>query len=269
MNHEASMDIQANETNMSADRGNDFAGDRFFSLLRQEYAENWPFLMKELKETYESLFSLLRSYIDPTITEDQEAARVEELAHRYHELAVEKEPALTKDVQEISALTGGRLAHLAKCVKEEDSLKRKLDKVTKEKYITPDEAIEDFFDCVRYTNVSPNEGFTEHFHAFRKELMNRGYVIVRVKNTLMDPARSYRGINTYVQDPGGYWFEIQFHTEESYEALRANHKLYREQREVTTPQERKEEIAQLMMDASSKVPVPEGCDTIRQYQLEK
>lgn len=269
MNHEASMDIQANETNMSADRGNDFAGDRFFSLLRQEYAENWPFLMKELKETYESLFSLLKSYIDPTITEDQEAARVEELAHRYYTLAVEKEPRITKDIVEISEMTGSRLAHLAKRIKEEDSLKRKLDKTVKEENITPDEAIEDFSDCVRYTDVSPTEGFTEHFRTFREELLSRNYVIVRVKNTLADPALPYRGINTYVQDPNGYWFEIQFHTDESYEALRANHKLYREQREVTTPQERKEEIAQLMMDASSKVPVPEGCDTIRQYQLEK
>lgn len=269
MNNEASMDIQANETNMSADRGNDFAGDRFFSLLREEYADKWPSLMNELKEMYESLFALVKSYVDPLTAADQKAGRVEELAHRYYALAVEKEPCITKDIVEISEMTGGRLAHLAKRVKEEDSLKRKLDKTIKEENLTPDEAIENFSDCVRYTDVSPTEGFTEHFQTFREELLSRSYVIVRVKNTLMDPARSYRGINTYVQDPGGYWFEIQFHTDESYEALRANHKLYREQREVTTPQERKEELAQLMMDASSKVPVPEGCDTIRQYQLEK
>ena len=269
MNNEASMEIQTNETAWPLNNDADLTCGSFFSLLREEYADKWPSLMNELKEMYESLFALLKSHIDPTITEDQEAARVEELAHRYYTLAVEKEPRITKDIVEISEMTGSRLAHLAKRIKEEDSLKRKLDKTVKEENITPDEAIEDFSDCVRYTDVSPTEGFTEHFRTFREELLSRSYVIVRVKNTLMDPARSYRGINTYVQDPGGYWFEVQFHTEESYEALRANHKLYREQREVTTPQERKEEIAQLMMDASSKVPVPEGCDTIRQYQLEK
>ena len=269
MNYEASIKISTNETAWPSDSGADPARDSFFSLLRKEYADKWPSLMKELKEAHESLWALLKSYADPLITADQEKERIAELAHRYYTLAVEKEPCITNDMQEITAMTGGRLAHLAKCVKEEDSLKRKLDKVTKEKFITPDEAIEEFFDCVRYTNVSPNEGFTEHYRAFREELLNRGYVIVRVKNTLADPSMPYRGINTYVQDPGGYWFEIQFHTEESYAALRANHKLYREQREVTTPQERKDEIARIMMDASSKVPVPEGCNTIVPYLLEK
>ena len=258
-----------NEFALPAGENGGFMGGSLFSLLRQEYAENWPSLMKELREMHESLLALLKPYIDPMITADQEEERIAELAHRYYALAVEKEPRITRDMQEITAMTGGRMAHLAKCVKEEDSLRRKLDKLTKECSITPDEAIERFFDCVRYTNVSPNEGFTEHYRAFREELLNRGYVIVRVKNTLADPAMCYRGVNTYVQDPDGYWFEIQFHTDESYEALRANHKLYREQREVTTSSERKDEIARLMMDASSKVPVPEGCNAILPYLLEK
>lgn len=269
MNNEASIEIQTNETTWPLNNDADLTCGSFFSFLREEYADKWPSLMNELKEMYESLFALVKSYVDPLTAADQESARVEELAHRYYTLAVEKEPRITKDIVEISEMTGSRLAHLAKRIKEEDSLKRKLDKTVKEENITPDEAIEDFSDCVRYTDVSPTEGFTEHFRTFREELLSRNYVIVRVKNTLADPALPYRGINTYVQDPNGYWFEIQFHTDESYEALRANHKLYREQREVTTPQERKEEIAQIMMNASSKVPVPEGCDTIRQYQLEK
>ena len=238
-------------------------------LTIPEFINCWSTLMKEVKENHESLFALLNPRFDPQPQIESDEARIAELAHQYRAVAERKEPCITVCIKEISDMTGGRLEHLETRMKEEDSLYRKLDKITKEKSLTPDEAVEELSDCVRYTYVTDTEHFTEHFLSFREELLKRGYVIVRVNNTIYDVTKPYRAVNCYVQDPEGYWFEVQFHTNESYAALRKTHKMYREKREVTTTPERRAEIDSQMIEIARKTPVPENSEYILTYLLKK
>lgn len=104
-------------------------------------------------------------------------------------------------------------------------------------------------DNVRYTNISSSDNFVEN-------LKDKGYNMRRVKNTLKDENVSYREINAIVENSEGYKFELQFHTQVSFNAKQANHILYEEQRLDVTSTERIIELEAEMTKNNSKIGMP-------------
>lgn len=72
-------------------------------------------------------------------------------------------------------------------------------------------------DVIRYTEIYPPDKLAEGTNASLSDFKSRGYTVDRVKNTWDDENTAYRGINANLTSPDGQTFEVQFHTQESFE----------------------------------------------------
>ena len=176
--------------------------------------------------------------------------------------AKEIEPKITKDLNEIVEANGGKLEGLDFRLKSEGSLSRKLESEMLETKKSLEEVSNKMYDVVRYTSVSDNDNFTDHYNKVKADLESKGYEVVRVKNSMADNEASYRGVNTVVQNSDGQKFELQFHTKQSLEIKEINHKLYEEQRLDTTSERRKEELDFIMLTNAQGLIVPINAESI-------
>lgn len=119
-------------------------------------------------------------------------------------------------------------------------------------------------DIIRYKYTSDPEIFTEKFKSAIANLNEKGYNIVRVKNTWRNNTNPYKGINTIVQAGYGQKFEIQYHTFESFELKNGKmHELYEKQR-LIIDDESKEYISlrNQMFELSDKLTVPKNIEKV-------
>lgn len=200
----------------------------------------------------------LEKYVQPELDKIDQSNKAKEL---YNE-AKKNEPGISADIREAVESTGGRLEGFDYRLKTEDSLLRKLRSEVNLGGLTLEQASSGLYDLVRYTSVADELTLVSHYHSLVENLSAKGYNVVRVKNTLKDPYASYRGVNTVVEAPGGYKFELQFHTPKSLEIKEINHKLYEEQRLDTTSKERKAELAKEMSKNAMAIPTPKDIDGI-------
>lgn len=90
-----------------------------------------------------------------------------------------------------------------------------------------------------------------------KDLEDKGYTVLKIKNTWLDDLRPYKGINVHIEAPSGQMFELQFHTPESFEMKNGVlHNLY-EQRRCTVDVETIAELDEKMFRLSDKLTNPE------------
>ena len=191
-----------------------------------------------------------------------ENASIDNKVHEAIESARKVEPNITNDISSIVEKHGGRMEGLQYRLKTEGSLNRKVRSEILEKNINVDEAISGMFDQVRYTSVSESNNLTRHYAKTISELEEKGYKMVRCKNTLQYDNVSYRGINCVLEDPNGYKFELQFHTPQSLKIKEINHKLYEEARLDTTTLIRKNELEEIMLENAKQITTPSRVDKI-------
>ena len=141
---------------------------------------------------------------------------------RLLEKATAAEPKITKDLQRIVNDTHGTIDYdvgngktsLDYRLKTEESLKRKVTSDFLDGYDL--EYIEShIYDNVRYTDLVKGDFLVGDYAQIQDRLDAIGYKILRVKNTLGNSGAAYRGLNTVIETPDGYKFELQFHTPES------------------------------------------------------
>lgn len=157
-----------------------------------------------------------------------------------------------------------KLSGLEFRIKSADSLRRKIETDMGLSSITVVEASAKMKDVLRYTYEIPTDNFIDEFFRLREQLERRGYNMVAVKNTLADESAIYRGVNTSMRAPGGYLFELQFHTPESLLVKQElNHELYEEARLPKTSSQRKRELVKRMREYSKLIPTPKGIENIR------
>jgi hypothetical protein len=117
-------------------------------------------------------------------------------------------------------------------VKDPESFKRKLATTLAESPNRDlDGALADMKDSVRYTLKFPGEGttYTDGVTTTIDRFTAAGYEPVKFKNTWGSPA--YQGINSFWRDPQtGHVFEMQFHTQDSFDAKMVTHDLYEQAR---------------------------------------
>ena len=89
------------------------------------------------------------------------------------------------------------------------------------------------YDVVRYTYQSKPESMVKDYEFARTELEAKDYKFVQVKNSWLDKANPYNGVNIKMSDKNGNKFELQFHTQESLAIKNGKmHELYEKQRRI-------------------------------------
>ena len=96
-------------------------------------------------------------------------------------------------------------------------------------------------------------------------LEEKGYNIVRVKNTLSDSTAPYRGLNAIVENSAGFKFEVQFHTEQSFDTKQKTHELYELVRKDGISAKEKADINKKMIDLASSIETPKNISTIKSF----
>ena len=146
-----------------------------------------------------------------------------------------EEPQITRDIIAVNKEAGTKLAGTHFRLKTLDSLIRKVVK----------EPTAKMRDVVRYTAVSDVDNMVKDVNTFIEELENRGYNVSTVKNYWNNPSNPYNGINTNFFTTTNYEFELQFHTQESFDLKNGKlHELYEKVR-VLDPFKDHEEIQRL------------------------
>lgn len=165
------------------------------------------------------------------------------------------EPQITNDLINLAKNNGGKMEGLDFRLKSLESLKRKL--------IT-DGVHKPMNDILRYTIILDVE-VTKNINLIMKTLENKGYKVVKVKNTFKD-GQIYKGVNTNVKSPSGNIFEIQYHTTESFNVKQnINHVLYEQYRLLSPKSNEAIMLQQQMIKNSSTLNLPQNINTIKSY----
>lgn len=149
-------------------------------------------------------------------------------------------------------------------LKGTDRLKEKVAIEVSEKGCTTSEAMMLAKDVIRYTFVYPDAHYSEGVAADVDRLEDRGFQQSERRNTWIE--EQYKGINSRWHDPeSGQLFELQFHTEASYEAKQLTHCAYERTRDLATPRAELKELRQMQGGMMRQVLIPPGAMEIPNY----
>lgn len=129
-------------------------------------------------------------------------------------------------------------------------------------------AAEGVHDVLRFTFKMPFDDFVERFNRIRDAVESRSTYYLKMKNFFEHPKRSgYRGLNATAKNfETGYMFEVQFHTEASYDAKGpGTHDLYEMQRQFKAGSPEYEKYAELQLEVFNKVGKPPGVEGIEDF----
>jgi hypothetical protein len=172
---------------------------------------------------------------------------------------------ITPEIQRIEAEDPDR--HLVgfefRC-KDKDRLTEKVKTAMEERNRTPDEAFATVKDAIRYTFQYTEDGYTAGVYADCERLKAAGFEPVERRNSWTN--EEYKGINSRWQvSENRQLFEVQFHTEASYEAKQLTHPAYERIRNPTTPDEEIHELRTFQREISEKTTIPPGAADIPNY----
>ena len=193
-----------------------------------------------------------------------------QIQKRYDEI-VAKEPQITKDLTDIVKAQGGRFAGIAARIKAADSLERKIKKniADPEKDVyTPEEAISNMGDLIRYTAMAPShDKLGETCNNVVAGLKESGYHIIEVDNKWMDPTKEgYRGLHLEVVTPDwSQHFELQIHSDESLDVKQRQHPLYELTRKMNEkePTPLRNDLKHVSIEMGESLPMPKGIEKLK------
>ena len=185
----------------------------------------------------------------------------------YNKIVV-NEPLITQDLQDISKVTATDMVGLEYRLKTKDSYLRKVNTDSNNSLETAiiDNTIANTNDVIRYTYQSQAEALVDKFNNVSKQLEDRGYSKIKVKNTWIQKSNPYKGVNCIFEHPNGQRFEMQFHTPESFELKNGiMHKIYEEYRLSDTTVERRIELESQMFKLTEELKAPKEISYIKNY----
>ena len=170
------------------------------------------------------------------------------------------EPGITADVVALTP-PGWRNHGLEHRAKGPQSMARKFAFLAMTTGEDLDRIAATFHDALRYTCIAPHgEGFESGVTTMLRSLVGQRYALDRMDNSFL-PGNTYLGFHAVLGDQVVY-FEIQFHTEDSYAIKKGTDALYRVARD---PQSTPSEIRRAREDMkrlSQSIQIPEGLDVI-------
>ena len=171
------------------------------------------------------------------------------------------EPTITADISNIATKSGGKLVGLENRLKSPYSIKRKIEAEVADGF-SRSLSLNKIRDAIRYTTVFKENDFVTRYKAMQHLLATEGYKTIVVKNTWKNDS-AYKGVNTFIQNEDGDVFEMQYHTQQSFDVKNGLlHKLYEKFRDPKTPIHEKEKLLLEMRKLSSKIKVPEDVELI-------
>lgn len=145
---------------------------------------------------------------------------------------------------------------------------RLAEKVTNAVAEQPDLSYEKAFalikDAIRYTFEYPEHRYAAGVKTDTRRLEDAGFERVDCRNTWASP--EYKGINSRWRVPwNGQMFEVQFHTQASFEAKQVTHAAYERLRDPATSKAEQDRLAEYQREATARIPVPPGVLDIPDY----
>ncbi|HMD91279.1 MAG TPA: hypothetical protein VKG80_01430, partial [Trebonia sp.] len=130
--------------------------------------------------------------------------------------------------------------------------------------LTPDEALALVKDPIRYTFQYTEEHYAEGVNADVDRLKTAEFELVELRNSW--EAEEYKGINSRWRIPGDrQLFEVQFHTQISFEAKQLTHPAYERLRNPLTSLEEQDELADFQRRVNAYVPEPPDVHEVPNY----
>jgi hypothetical protein len=131
----------------------------------------------------------------------------------------------------------------------------------------PMDLAETIHDGIRYTFIFDFEEYTEGVELAHARISEAGYERIETKPGWHGD--EYKGINSQWADPvSGLRFEIQFHTQESWDVKQMTHKAYEKIGALNTPVQEKERLRAYQREMSASVRIPPGALDIPAYKKE-
>lgn len=143
-------------------------------------------------------------------------------------------------------------------LKSEERISEKVESIVSEQ---PELTYQDAFamvkDAIRFTLQYPEEKYAEGVRADLSRFEGEGFKLVDLRNTWS--SQEYKGINTrWKAAESGQLFEVQFHTQASYQAKQETHSAYEKLRSSGTSRAEQEELHQYQCEISARVRTPPG-----------
>lgn len=177
----------------------------------------------------------------------------------YYNKALQKEPQITEFIKKQAVENGFKIQGLNYRIKSKESYLRKIES----KYSENGNKYE-INDILRYTYIGSNNKLTEKTLYNIQDMKQKGYETIKIKNTWNDKNNPYKGINTIVKDKDGFKFEVQYHTQESFN-LKNNemHELYEKARALEKNSEEYLNLSKQMFDMSEKLHIPKDIEKVK------
>lgn len=176
----------------------------------------------------------------------------------YYNKAVENEPRITAFVVRKAELNGFDTAGMEFRIKTKESFLRKIES----SYSASGNTYE-IKDIIRYTYVAPPDELAEKTTVNIKSFSDDGYDTISVKNTWRSKTNPYKGINTSVKTSDGQVFELQYHTQESFDLKNGKlHELYEKSRLLDRRSEQYIALQDEMFKLSETLEIPKGIEKV-------
>jgi hypothetical protein len=160
------------------------------------------------------------------------------------------------------------LAGLENFLKKPDRLKEKVAGDIEYKACNAEQSLDNIKDAVRFTLVYAEERYSEGVQADCARLEAIGFERYDRQNSWQQD--QYKGINSRWRDPeSGLLFEVQFHTQASFDAKELTHKAYERLRGSVALDAERTELEAFQSAVSAKIPTPPGATEIEDYSLRK
>jgi hypothetical protein len=136
----------------------------------------------------------------------------------------------------------------------------------------PDKSAEELaaeiHDGIRYTFIFDRETYMKDYEVASNELEDAGFTLPVRANHWGDD--EYKGVNTRWIDPeSGLLFEIQFHTQKSWDTKQLSHDAYQKINDIRTPTGERERLRDYQRELSAEVQPPPGWQQITNCRREK
>ena len=192
----------------------------------------------------------------------------EKVAKKVYNDASRNIKQILSDVVQAANRSGSKLYGLENKQKTEQSINRKLNKISHEEGLTFEDAAKQIRDAIRFTTLSSEKDYVDNYEQFKKSLENKGYTETRCKNyfTMFKEGKvKHKSVQSTFKTKDGYEFEVQFHTGLSQDAKNKKIPLYEEVRQEGISKKRVAEIEKQMYDLALNVKDPLWIDEIKSH----
>ena len=151
-----------------------------------------------------------------------------------------------------------------RCKREDRIMEKVATALEEQPDLAPEEALASVKDTIRYTFQYTEEHYTEGVLADVTRLKTAGFGLIELRNSW--EGEEYKGINSrWEVSENAQLFEVQFHTQISFEAKQLTHPAYERIRDPATPDAEVRELRGFQRRVNAEVPVPASAVDIPTY----